>query len=144
MTETKMNPEAKTAWLDALRSGEYEQGEGKLCRPAHSAMNRSDKDKFCCLGVLTDVAMKLGKVQLTTHEDESAVTYVSQDGPQDDAYLPDVVREWSGLQGYNPQVEYTYTALHGGEATAYEMLANLNDSGHYDFAKIADLIETNF
>lgn len=39
-----------TAWLAALRSGEYKQGKNKL---------RTDGD-FCCLGVLCDVAAKRG------------------------------------------------------------------------------------
>lgn len=32
-------------WLDALRSGEYEQGTGALC----------DNNKYCCLGVGCEV-----------------------------------------------------------------------------------------
>jgi hypothetical protein len=41
-----MTPELKAKWLAALRSGKYQQGEGAL-----------NKDgKFCCLGVLCDVA----------------------------------------------------------------------------------------
>jgi hypothetical protein len=30
MLKTKMNPEVKQKWIDALRSGKYEQGSGKL------------------------------------------------------------------------------------------------------------------
>lgn len=140
MTETKMNPEAKEAWVKALRSGEYEQGEGKLCRPAHSDMNDTDKDEHCCLGVLTDLAIKLGKVGLTAKDGEYSVFYVSGDGQSDEAYLPDVVAEWSGLNSPNPQVRYTDE--HGFER--YELLGNLNDSGSHTFAMIADLIEANF
>ena len=33
-------------WLDALRSGKFEQGEGKL---------RTKENKYCCLGVLYEV-----------------------------------------------------------------------------------------
>lgn len=35
--------EIKQKWLDALRSGQYEQGHGKL---------KTDDGKYCCLGVL--------------------------------------------------------------------------------------------
>lgn len=41
-----MNQEIKAKWLEALRSGRYEQGTGRL---------RSIVDKYCCLGVLEDV-----------------------------------------------------------------------------------------
>ena len=38
-------------WIDALESGEYQQGRGKL---------RTKDNKFCCLGVLCDLAVKEG------------------------------------------------------------------------------------
>lgn len=41
-----MNPEIKTKWVAALRSGYYIQGTGVL---------RSQGNKFCCLGVLCDI-----------------------------------------------------------------------------------------
>ena len=34
-------------WVEALRSGRYKQGKGALCY---------NKDKYCCLGVLCEVA----------------------------------------------------------------------------------------
>lgn len=45
-----MNKEVKKAWLDALRSGKYEQ--------ARSTLNNGSGG-FCCLGVLCDIS-KLG------------------------------------------------------------------------------------
>lgn len=42
----KMDPEWKAKWLEALRSGRYEQGQGYL---------KNKKNKFCCLGVLCDL-----------------------------------------------------------------------------------------
>ena len=46
----KMNQEVKKIWVEALRSGKYQQGRGKL--------KRSDdlKPTYCCLGVLCEVA----------------------------------------------------------------------------------------
>jgi hypothetical protein len=41
----KMNPEWKEKWVEALESGEYEQGQGCL----------NGSGKFCCLGVLCDL-----------------------------------------------------------------------------------------
>lgn len=45
-----MNPELKQKWLEALRSGKYMQGIGALC------VNDYGKQKYCCLGVLAEVA----------------------------------------------------------------------------------------
>ena len=50
----KLVPEFKSAWLAALRSGEYEQGKKFL---------RRDYNEFCCLGVACDVLHKSGKLQ---------------------------------------------------------------------------------
>ena len=41
-----MTPELKAKWLGALRSGKYEQGHHRL----------HEGNKFCCLGVLCDIA----------------------------------------------------------------------------------------
>lgn len=43
-----MNPEVKQKWIDALRSGEYEQTKHHL---------KTDNG-YCCLGVLTDLYIK--------------------------------------------------------------------------------------
>lgn len=42
----KMDPELKAKWLEALRSGRYQQGHGAL---------RSAAQCYCCLGVLADI-----------------------------------------------------------------------------------------
>lgn len=44
-TET-LDPELKAKWLEALRSGQYKQGQKCL---------RTDDNCYCCLGVLADV-----------------------------------------------------------------------------------------
>lgn len=41
----------KQDWLTALRSGEYEQGEGRL---------RTMVGEYCCIGVLADILVKKG------------------------------------------------------------------------------------
>ena len=41
----KMDPEAREVWLEALRSGQYEQGQHAL----------KYHNKYCCLGVLCAV-----------------------------------------------------------------------------------------
>lgn len=41
-----MGADLKAKWVEALRSGKYKQGKGRL---------RDTDDNFCCLGVLWDV-----------------------------------------------------------------------------------------
>lgn len=45
-----MNKITKKKWIDALRSGKYEQGTHALCRDG----------KYCCLGVLAKITGNLG------------------------------------------------------------------------------------
>jgi len=49
----KLDPEFKAAWLEALESGEYEQGRRYL----------RQNDSFCCLGVALNVLKKMGKLK---------------------------------------------------------------------------------
>lgn len=47
----RMNVEAKAKWLEALRSGKYQQGTGCL---------RDENNCYCCLGVLADIVDPAG------------------------------------------------------------------------------------
>ena len=50
VTHCSMDPEAKYLWLEALRSGKWEQGWDEL-----RSIARDSSTAFCCLGVLHDV-----------------------------------------------------------------------------------------
>jgi hypothetical protein len=139
----KMNPEAKALWLKALRSGEYEQGHSKLCKLPDGP---EGKGYFCCLGVLADVAVKSGAVELRVERRERDVRYGN-----DEDYLPPEVMKWAGLPNNNPSVKYDY----GHEACkawcdepheGFDQLATLNDDYYHQwsFTPIADAIEANF
>lgn len=54
--------ELKAKWVKALRSGEYKQGHGSLCRRADDGSY-----SFCCLGVLEDVAGQLSREGMHTN-----------------------------------------------------------------------------
>jgi len=105
-----MKPEIKKLWTDALRSGEYKQ------RALLLHMN----DRFCCLGVLCDLAIKQG---LDVDMDRTQSNIFSYDGL--DNVLPLSVIRWSGLDSNG------------------ESLAALNDGGA-SFSEIADVIEQHF
>lgn len=118
-----MKPQIKQKWLDALRSGEYEQCESNLHK----------NGGFCCLGVLTDLYIQ-------EHSDCSWKEYESNDKQLyysfvgikiEYSYLPDEVVEWADLSSENPRVVSDRVWTH---------LSDLNDCG-FNFEKIANLIE---
>jgi len=114
----KMNPEVKTAWVQALRSGEYQQTSGSLRATSGS------RASYCCLGVLCDIS-GLGK---WGSSDYYAIGLHFALG-----ILPEEVAEWAGFSSSDPATgEDDWTRL------SYQ-----NDSG-LSFADIADLIEENF
>jgi hypothetical protein len=123
LDETKMKPEIKAEWLDALRSGEYQQASGKL----YDAQTGG----YCCLGVLCDLAERRGIVSRTADGD-GTVFFGSAHAIVDD----DGVQEWAGLVSPNPEVpDPDY--VDGKFKTS---LAGLNDEGK-TFAELADMIE---
>ena len=118
MTE-KMDPHWKKKWVDALRSGEYLQGKGCLRR----------RTSYCCLGVLTDLAIREGAVKGDWRPFGMGGGYESGDDyPEVTASaLPLEVQVATGVVGEYPRA---------GEWT----LAAWNDTGS-TFPEIADLIE---
>lgn len=74
-------------WLDALRSGNYCQGTGKL-KYFDEGINR---DRHCCLGVATDVFIQ--------NSGESEVTLAfARESLDNDFLLPTTIGEWFGLE----------------------------------------------
>lgn len=119
---SKMTPEVKAKWLEALRSGEYEQGRQFL---------RTRDNEFCCLGVLCDLAVKAGVIEEPTADGWGEYRY--GDGGEQSG-LPDEVSDWAGIDTQLGRFS------HGGVDTA---LAFLNDRGT-PFSEIADIIESEF
>lgn len=135
-----MDQTIKTQWVEALRSGEYVQGTGRL----HA--EEKGKATWCCLGVLCDLAIKAGvEVETDTRLDcteeccseneERQRTIFVYDGRDD--FLPPSVQDWAQLSHSNPEV------VHPGLSHVRNTLSFMNDNGN-DFAAIATLIEENF
>jgi len=134
--KTKMNTEVKQKWIDALRSGKYDQGSEKL---------RSVQG-YCCLGVLCD---------LYSQEQDSEWEFrgIAETNlqPQDywyfdgeSEFLPESVKEWAGLPAKNPSVRVDVTDDEDDDDWFYnEDIADLNDSG-YTFNELSKLIEQQF
>jgi hypothetical protein len=77
-----MKPEIKAKWVEALRSGKYEQGKNTL---------RSGNDRFCCLGVLCDV-LQVPNTMVVGMDDEENYLYEGSD-----ACLPERIRKMVGI-----------------------------------------------
>lgn len=76
-------------WVAALRSDEWEQGNGQL---------RTYGVERCCLGVLCEVYKEdTGEGEWDDH------TFVTRGG-NDHYDLPDDVREWAGMEGGESQM----------------------------------------
>lgn len=111
-------------WVEALRSGEYVQGEGEL---------RSSNNSFCCLGVLCNLhAQKHKKIARLETDPQK---YLGQD-----TVLPNQVRDWAGLGSSNGLFEYGLFK----EDNDVNSLIELNDQECLDFNKIASFIEKNY
>ena len=127
-------------WVDALKSGIYKQGQGKL-----HATDIKGECMYCCLGVLCDLYMQQNPDEL----DVKVVTRKSDAFPQhfqmlsigddsitvyddDSLVLPLRVREWAGMS--DALGRFIDSESHGQDS-----LAELNDHG-MSFDKLADVI----
>lgn len=92
-----MDPLIKDEWLEALRSGRYQQGQG--CLRSHTAGEERSQDKFCCLGVLADLIMEGD--EWWTEEAEGSVPMRFQGDCDENAYeeaeLPGILMARAGL-----------------------------------------------
>lgn len=131
-----MNSQVKEMWVNALRSGDYNQATGKLRTP----------EGFCCLGVLTDLYAK-EKNKEWIFKDESQTTLPSFEYytfEQSHDFLPMSVQIWAGLESNCPLVmikNEDFQEEYGDDEYILQELSELNDD-NLPFCKIADLIES--
>lgn len=130
---TSMKAEIRDAWADALESGEYPQVSGGLC-----AVTVSDEDGeqhivgYCCLGVLSELAVKAGIIPAAEWPDGVGGTtdYLHYDG--ETGALSVAVAEWAGLDGDDTDPYLTDTATHRA--------SQWNDGYEATFADIAAMV----
>lgn len=121
-----MNEAIRTEWAEALRSGLYSQGKSAL---------RSSEDKFCCLGVLCEIAVEYGVIAPPIRSNNS-FDYSYAEGYQ--SWLPPEVTKWAGLE--SDEGAFGRDILVKVDDRSYPSLAQANDYG-VTFDKIADIIE---
>jgi len=117
-----MNEEISEQWVEALRSGKYQQTRGGL--------RRFKEDTYCCLGVLCDIS-KIGEWKHIG--DNTLYDYSISTLPLQQALLPESVMKWAGM---NTRAGYVPGEKHKGVVIQ-------NDKG-IEFEQIADYIEKNW
>lgn len=135
----RMDADIKTAWVEALESGEYEQGK----RVLHNMTDNT----FCCLGVLCDLAVRSGEVDIPVKTQAEVLIEFNDDGEQrrgtvgvfgDHSYttLPPEVMTWAGIE--SDTGDYVT-----GTNNTVQSLTHRNDSGT-SFMDIATIIKEHF
>ncbi len=144
---TKLVSSVKKLWIDALRSGKYQQGT--------HALHNGDCNTFCCLGGLCDIhrvkVLKKGPKLWKTYASSWKTYLDSKDTP------PDPVISWAfGCDGIisNPTIrikdlpnevkDIIEEAKLEDKVAGWRnkvSLAELNDSLLFSFDQIADVIE---
>lgn len=87
-----MRAAIKKLWVKALKYGKYKKCKGKLHR----------KHGFCCLGVLTDLYIKIMKPSTNWSCGTGGFFYFNQE----ENTLPAEVRDWAGLGKDNPGISF--------------------------------------
>lgn len=125
-----VNKENMRAWVAALRSGEFVQGEERLAILLPDRVTFA----FCCLGVACELAARTNdKIVVGAMKDTLGRSLRGYD--ENASVLPESVQEWLGVHEAAPSVLF-------GER--YVELTHLNDNMHLPFSEIADLIEVQF
>lgn len=121
--EQKKHRRVRRQWVAALRSKKYKQGKGYL-----RTYQEKGPDKFCCLGVLCELAVRAKVIDPANLDEEwsSVYRYENESG-----VLPEAVIDWVGLA--SPEGNFDGNG---------DSLAEVNDKGK-KFSTIAKLIESN-
>lgn len=125
-----MREDIKKQWVEALRSGDYEQTTGQLIRREFA----SDTLEFCCLGVLCELLP-----QVERGESFYVLRAGLEEGYHATTGLPRGSAKDLGVDGLH---ETLYVEDADVQMTKQDILIGMNDGGD-DFLTIADWIEEN-
>lgn len=123
----QLKPEVKTLWIEALRSGKYQQGIGAL---------QNEEGKFCCLGVLCDLHMKNVSTKEKWEPDTTGSRFKNKTYYRARSYLPPQVNDWA--LDKDPEEIGTIRLVFDN---SFRGLDSLNDYYKLSFQEISDLIE---
>lgn len=134
-------------WVDALRSGEYEQGRNRLAQ-----QTQDGRVEYCCLGVLCELAVKDGVIPPKTPYDRVLDSGIFAYEGIATAMPPAAIESWAGIPDESDDSRYRVSVT---PEVATQLEANyldpeyghfpeLNDDLGLTFDEIADLIELTY
>lgn len=131
-----MNAEVKKQWVEALRSGKYQQGTAAL------RTHNFGQDQYCCLGVLCDLYTKAfpyaaGQWDRVVEDGVVPFCMLDTDGMEhwQHEVLTPAVRDWAGLNSDDPILRFEDDRF---------CVSALNDNLRLGFHALANLIEEQF
>lgn len=145
-----MKAEYKRRWVEALRSGDYDQATEKL-----TIVDDNGNKSHCCLGLLCelvkdDLGLDVKEVQRVVGGYSLGYATTNEDGDESfaTAVLSSPIEQWVGLSHqYGGVPEYNFNLDPSKPVDDWNAgadvqlhLASLNDSG-LTFSQIADIIE---
>lgn len=131
-----MKRSVKEQWINDLRSGNFQQGNGVLHSIKKTDQGTDVVHKFCCLGVLSEGAVAAGVCERFANPGATYAVYGPADSehglyPQRQAYyLPIVVKVWAGMSQYgsaDPEVTINgktqSLSAHNDDGATFEQIA---------------------
>lgn len=138
----KMNPEVKTRWLEALRSGKFKQGLKSLFSPASST--DVGEGSYCCLGVLCEIEGALVRVGDGVHRGVR-ISEAGVEGDRTEYYRPPaaLLQKWGLSTHFDVDAVGHLVRMNDGPTRfAIRPVEGLEDR-KYTFPEIATWIEEN-
>ncbi len=153
-----VNKERVRLFVNALRSGQFKQGNGSLA----SHNSQTHQDEFCCLGVACEVArnngLELSRAEYSSYGDGHGYVYGDKYGHGEQYFLPGRVIDWFGFNAENPKLILTEQDMQQApnQDAAHASFANdasggklfdatrANDHYQLPFSVIADAFERTY
>jgi len=133
-----MNERVAHLWADALDSGEYRQGTGRLRK-------MDDGESYCCLGVLCELHRRETKNGEWVHCLDDSWNYRDSSGCWSGEQLTPLVREWAGLHTDSPEIPAAIPSeADEDDRSVAELITELNDSWGWEFERFAISIRDKF
>lgn len=142
-----VNRERVQMLVDALRSGDWEQGIQQLV----VIDTLSGRKQYCCLGVAMEVAIANG-CPITFEDRGDTRYYTDPNGQGAHVVLSPAAADWYGFNSDNPNLKVRSGDLQEPEgyeaefpdAIVQEAATELNDDKHWNFHQIADAFQHTF
>lgn len=89
-----MNEDVKNVWVTALETGKLSDGR-EVSQTTGWLCIQTDRERMCCLGVLTEEAVIAGVIDRANVDENGLVSY----GLYEEIVILDfAVRDWAGIQ----------------------------------------------